>query len=88
VDGIYVDPIQSTHILKMGVIPMSNGEIMLCDSYVMQTLLRSKPTNPYTNEPMTVDDFKRIQVEPDMAAKIKQICAEKYAFVTRITHPV
>jgi hypothetical protein len=88
VDGIYVDPIQSTHILKMGAIPMSNGEVMLCDSYVMQTLLRSKPTNPYTNEPMTVDDFKRIQVEPDMAAKIKQICVEKYAFVTRITHPV
>jgi hypothetical protein len=88
VDGIYVDPIQSTHILNMGAIPMSNGEVIFCDSYVMQTLLRSKPTNPYTNEPMTVDDFKRIQVEPDMSAKIKQICAEKYAFVTSITHPV
>lgn len=83
VDGTYVDPIQSTHILNMGAIPMSNGEVMFCDSYVMQTLLRSKPTNPYTNEPMTVDDFKRIQMEPEIAAKIKQICAEKCAFIAR-----
>jgi len=82
VDGTYVDPIQSTHILNMGAIPMSNGEVMFCDSYVMQTLLRSKPTNPYTNQPMTVDDFKRIQMEPEIAAKIKQICAEKCAFIT------
>lgn len=84
VDGTYVDPIQSTHILNMGAIPMSNGEVIFCDSYVMQTLLRSKPTNPYTNEPMTVDDFKRIQMEPEMAAKIKQICTEKCAFITRV----
>jgi hypothetical protein len=83
-DGTYVDPIQSTHILNMGAIPMSNGEVLFCDSYVMQTLLRSKPTNPYTNEPMTVDDFKRIQMEPEMAAKIKQICTEKCAFIARI----
>ena len=87
VDGTYVDPIQSTHILNMGAIPMSNGEVIFCDSYVMQTLLRSKPTNPYTNEPMTVDDFKRIQMEPIMASKIKQICAEKCAFIKRVkTH--
>lgn len=87
VDGTYVDPIQSTHILNMGAIPMSNGEVIFCDSYVMQTLLRSKPTNPYTNEPMTVDDFIRIQAEPAMASKIKQICAEKCAFITRVkTH--
>jgi hypothetical protein len=84
VDGTYVDPIQSTHILNMGAIPMSNGEVLFCDSYVMQTLLRSKPTNPYTNEPMTVDDFKRIQMEPEMAAKIKQICTDKCAFITRV----
>jgi hypothetical protein len=84
VDGTYVDPIQSTHILNMGAIPMSNGDVMFCDSYVMQTLLRSKPMNPYTNEPMTVDDFKRIQTEPEMATKIKQICAEKCAFITRV----
>jgi hypothetical protein len=84
VDGTYVDPIQSTHILNMGAIPMSNGDVIFCDSYVMQTLLRSKPTNPYTNEPMTVDDFKRIQTEPEMAAKIKQICTEKCAFITRV----
>jgi hypothetical protein len=84
VDGTYVDPIQSTHILNMGAIPMSNGEVIFCDSYVMQTLLRSKPTNPYTNEPMTVDDFMRIQTEPEMAAKIKQICSEKCAFITRV----
>ena len=83
-DGTYVDPIQSTHILNMGAIPMSNGEVIFCDSYVMQTLLRSKPTNPYTNEPMTVDDFIRIQMEPEMAAKIKQICAEKCAFIARV----
>lgn len=84
VDGTYVDPIQSTHILNMGAIPMSNGEVIFCDSYVMQTLLRSKPTNPYTNEPMTVDDFMRIQTEPEMAAKIKQISTEKCAFITRV----
>lgn len=60
-DNEFIDPLQSTFILKVAFIPMSGTEPMLCDKYVIESYLRTKPENPFTREKMTISDFNRIQ---------------------------
>ncbi len=62
-DTEFVDPLQSTFILKVAFIPMSGTEPMLCDKYVIESYLRTKPEHPFTREKMTIDDFKKIQCD-------------------------
>jgi hypothetical protein len=62
-DSEFIDPLQSTFILKVAFIPMSGTEPMLCDKYVIESYLRTKPENPFTREKMTIPDFNRIQIE-------------------------
>jgi len=57
----FIDPLQSTFILKVAFIPMSGTDPMLCDKYVIESYLRTKPEHPFTREKMTIDDFKKIQ---------------------------
>ena len=62
-DNEFIDPLQSTFILKVAFIPMAGTEPMLCDKYVIESYLRTKPENPFTREKMTISDFNRIQHE-------------------------
>ena len=60
-DTEFIDPLQSTFILKVAFMPMSGTDPMLCDKYVIESYLRTKPEHPFTREKMTIDDFKQIQ---------------------------
>jgi predicted translin family RNA/ssDNA-binding protein len=62
-DTEFIDPLQSTFILKVAFMPMSGTDPMLCDKYVIESYLRTKPEHPFTREKMTIDDFKKIQCD-------------------------
>ena len=63
IDSEFVDPIQSIFILKVAFLPMTGTDPMLCDKYVIQSVLRTNPENPFTREKMSIDDFNKIQLE-------------------------
>lgn len=62
-DTEFIDPLQSTFILKVAFMPMSGTDPMICDKYVIESYLRTKPEHPFTREKMTIDDFKKIQCD-------------------------
>jgi len=59
----FIDPIQSIFILKVGYLPMTGSEPVICDKYVIESALRTNPFHPYTREQLTLDDFNKIQME-------------------------
>ena len=59
----FIDPIQSTFILKVAFLPMTGSDPMLCDKYVIESVLRTKPFNPFTQQALTIEDFNKIQLE-------------------------
>ena len=57
----FIDQIQGTFIINVGFIQLSNGENIICDLYVMESLLSTKSENPYTRENYSVNDFVKYQ---------------------------
>ena len=78
-DTEFIDPIQSTFILKVGFLPMTGTDPMLCDKYVIESALRTNPMNPFTRQQMTIDDFNQIQIEFNDLIQSKE--AERKRFV-------
>jgi hypothetical protein len=57
----FVDPIQSSFILKIGYLPLTNGDKQLCDRYVIESALCNNPVNPFTREQLTIEEFRNYQ---------------------------
>ena len=68
----FIDPIQSIFILKVGYLPMTGSDPILCDKYVIESALRTNPFNPYTREELTIDDFNKIQLEMTDIIQLKE----------------
>lgn len=77
----FVDQLQSTFILKPGFLPLANGERQLCDQYVLQSILCTQPTNPYTREDLSVESF--IAFQDKHASALREVEAERREFVKR-----
>jgi hypothetical protein len=68
----FIDPIQSIFILKVGYLPMTGSEPILCDKYVIESALRTNPFHPYTREQLSIDDFNKIQIEMNDLIELKE----------------
>jgi len=68
----FIDPIQSIFILKVGYLPMTGSEPVLCDKYVIESALRTNPFHPYTREELSIDDFNKIQLEMTDIIQLKE----------------
>ena len=78
INSEFVDPIQNIFILKVAFLPMSGTDPMLCDKYVIQSVLRTNPENPFTREKMSIDDFNKIQTALKDVIDAKEIERKKF----------
>jgi hypothetical protein len=74
----FIDPIQSIFILKVGYLPMTGSEPILCDKYVIESALRTNPFHPYTREQLTIDDFNKIQLDMNDVIQLKEQERKKF----------
>ena len=57
---------------------MSGTDPMLCDKYVIQSVLRTNPENPFTREKMSIGDFNKIQTTIKDVTDAKELERKKF----------
>ena len=78
----FIDDLSSEFIITVGVLPLANGELKICDKLFILSSLRNKGVNPFTREPLTVEDFLKIQLENK--AQIDELEQKRKAFVAEV----
>jgi hypothetical protein len=57
---------------------MTGTDPMLCDKYVIQSVLRTNPENPFTREKMSIDDFNKLQTSLKDVIDTKELERKKF----------
>lgn len=78
----FEDDITSEFIITIGLLPMTNGELKICDRFVILSALRNKGKHPYTNEALTVEDF--LQIQDDNKERIDELEQQRREFVAEV----
>jgi hypothetical protein len=78
IDSEFVDPIQNIFILKVAFLPIPGTNPMICDKYVIQSVLRTNPENPFTRKKLSIDDFNKIQIELKDVIDTKELERKKF----------
>lgn len=78
----FIDDLSSEFIITVGLLPLANGELKICDKFFILSYLRNKSVNPFTREPLTVEDFLQIQL--DNKARIDELEQQRKAFVAEV----
>jgi hypothetical protein len=78
----FEDDITSEFIITFGLLPMTNGELKICDRFVILSAIRNKEKHPYTNETLTVEDF--LQIQQDNKARIDELERQRKEFVAEV----
>lgn len=81
-DNEFIDDLSSEFIITVGLLPLTNGELKICDKFFILSSLRNKGVNPFTREPLTVEDFLQIQL--DNKARIDELEKQRKAFVAEV----
>jgi hypothetical protein len=81
-DNEFIDDLSSEFIITVGLLPLANGELKICDKFFILSSLRNKGVNPFTREPLTVEDFLQIQL--DNKARIDELEKQRKAFVAEV----
>jgi len=82
VDNEFIDDLSSEFIITVGLLPLANGELKICDKFFMLSYLRNKSENPFTREALTVEDFLQIQL--DNKARIDELEKRRKDFVAAV----
>jgi hypothetical protein len=82
VNNDFIDDLSSEFIITIGLLPLANGELKICDKFFILSSLRNKSVNPFTREALTVEDFLQIQL--DNKARIDELEKQRKAFVTEV----
>jgi hypothetical protein len=82
VDNEFIDDLSSEFIITVGLLPLANGELKICDKFFMLSYLRNKSENPFTREALTVEDFLQIQL--DNKARIDELEKQRKDFVAAV----
>ena len=78
----FIDDLSSEFIITVGLLPLANSELKICDKFFILSSLRNKSVNPFTREPLTVEDFLKIQL--DNKARIDELELKRKAFVAEV----
>ena len=81
-DTNFIDDLSSEFIITVGLLPLANGELKICDKFFMLSSLRNKGVNPFTREALTVEDF--LQIQQDNQARIDELEQQRKAFVAKV----
>lgn len=81
-DNEFIDDLSSEFIITVGLLPLANGELKICDKFFILSSLRNKGVNPFTREALTVEDFLQIQLENK--AHIDELEQQRKAFVAEV----
>ncbi len=81
-DNEFIDDLSSEFIITVGLLPLANGELKICDKFFILSSLRNKGVNPFTRETLTVEDFLQIQLENK--AQIDELEQKRKAFVAEV----
>lgn len=78
----FMDDISSEFIITVGLLPLANGELKICDKFFILSYLRNKGVHPYTREVLSVEDFLQIQL--DNKARIDELEQQRREFVAEV----
>jgi hypothetical protein len=81
-DNEFIDDLSSEFIITIGLLPLANGELKICDKFFILSSLRNKGVNPYTREALTVEDFLQIQL--DNKARIDELEQKRKALIAEV----
>ena len=81
-DNEFIDDLSSEFIITVGLLPLANGELKICDKFFILSSLRNKGVNPFTREALTVEDFLQIQLKNK--ARIDELEQQRKAFVAEV----
>jgi hypothetical protein len=81
-DNDFIDDLSSEFIITIGLLPLANGELKICDKFFILSYLRNKSVNPFTREALSVEDFLQIQL--DNKARIDELEKQRKAFVAEV----
>jgi len=81
-DNEFIDDLSSEFIITVGLLPLANGELKICDKFFILSYLRNKSENPFTREALTVEDFLQIQL--DNKARIDELEKQRKDFVAEV----
>jgi hypothetical protein len=81
-DNEFIDDLSSEFIITVGLLPLTNGELKICDKFFILSYLRNKGVNPFTREALTVEDF--LQIQQDNKAHIDELEQQRKAFVAEV----
>ena len=78
----FIDDLSSEFIITIGLLPLANGELKVCDKFFILSSLRNKSVNPFTRGALTVEDF--LQIQQDNQARIDELEQQRKAFVAEV----
>ena len=81
-DNEFIDDLSSEFIITVGLLPLANDELKICDKFFILSSLRNKSVNPFTREVLTVEDFLQIQLENQ--ARIYELEEQRKTFVAEV----
>jgi len=81
-DNEFIDDLSSEFIITVGLLPLANGELKICDKFFILSSLRNKSVNPFTREPLTVEDF--LQIQQENQGRIYELEEQRKAFVAEV----
>jgi hypothetical protein len=81
-DNEFIDDLSSEFIITVGLLPLANGELKICDKFFILSSLRNKSVNPYTREVLTVEDF--LQIQQENQARIYELEEQRKTFVAEV----
>ena len=78
----FIDDLSSEFIITVGLLPLANGELKVCDKFFILSSLRNKSVNPFTRGALTVEDF--LQIQQDNQARIDELEQQRKAFIAEV----
>jgi hypothetical protein len=81
-DNEFIDDLSSEFIITIGLLPLANGELKVCDKFFILSYLRNKSVNPFTRETLSVENFLQIQL--DNIVRIDELEQQRKDFVAAI----
>jgi hypothetical protein len=81
-DNEFIDDLSSEFIITVGLLPLANGELKICDKFFILSSLRNKGVNPFTRETLTIENFLQIQL--DNKERIDELEQQRKDFVAEV----
>jgi hypothetical protein len=81
-DNEFIDVLSSEFIITVGLLPLANGELKICDKFFILSYLRNKSVNPFTREALTVEDF--LQIQQNNKARIDELEQQRKTFIAEV----